>query len=1128
MELFEITTFGGLSVTSDGQTISRFRSRSAALVLAYLALHPDRRITREELTEVVWPDSDPLKGRHSLRTALLSLRNQFELTETRLFLTDPESVQLIPSAFKCDATLFRNLVNSSAKATTESAAAIQLAEAVRMYKGTFLLGHYNDWVISLQLEFEDMLIEAATRLSEIEERRGAFRHALKAAKQALRVDPLRDDLIVRVQHLNTLVGEKGEFVEELEAHSKASDSGPTARTLGTVALLVTNARPLEFLADSRLKEYDFVSDGISEFVFDTATSAAEAALRLPETYAVAIDICEFEPEQRPRRQLESMLQVAASGQWLCTERAASFLKDTPSLQVLDLGRFFLKGSGKSHRIFQFDSVSEQTRSFPTLNTRRFIAGSVPIPVTRFFGRERDLSVIQEKLSGGAELITLLGPGGIGKTRLAVELLQLVSDKFPGGVFFVPLAGINTESELEISISKALGVPHSKAKCSVMELFSGLDVGKILVVLDNAEHMTANVVNVLSQVVHRGLPVQFVATSRERLDIPGEEVVSVLPLEYGGGPNPAPDSDCVQLFIDRAKMVMPDYRFSAQNIVQVSTICARLEGLPLAIELAAARIRSFPPEAMLKELDHKLDFLKSRSTFLPDRHKTMRSAVDWSYQMLSPEFQFAFRSLSVFSGTWSAKAAHSICGARPEDLDFLADVSLISHEQDDHDGRYRMLEVIRGFGEELLGGAERTEIESRFISFYCQLVEVASSHFSKRDETDAFEVLDHELANINKAIELAIGSDPAKALEICTHLPRYWEVRSFFRQGMEILNAAIVAARRKHLDCGAAVSSAGVFAAILGHYEEAMSLLEDARSQLVQSEDKKGLSDCLNRLGNICYLQGRFQDALKHYGDSFELARELCQNRERAILLHNMANVHADLDDPVTARRMHEAGVAIAIEIGDARMIALFRLAIAIIALHLRDYVDAKTLTSQSLETFIEIGDRHNIAKSNNTLGVLALVDREFENAKNLLSEALKLNRETGAAVPEATSLGRLALTNCLLGNFTEAKDDCVASCQLFLNLSLSTERAEAFLVLSVVLEGEESYERAARSLGFAEATATQVASALSPFGLIDVPALRQRLKTKLGPSEFTEARLFGENLLSAKVDDILVHLLGIS
>jgi predicted ATPase/transcriptional regulator with XRE-family HTH domain len=538
---------------------------------------------------------------------------------------------------------------------------------------------------------------------------------------------------------------------------------------------------------------------------------------------------------------------------------------------------------------EFEAAARHT-SVSTAGSSR---PNLPLPPTPLIGREREVATLVALLRrDGVRLLTITGPGGVGKTRLALEVAGLSREVFPDGVVFVPLAPLRDPELVASAIAKTLGIKDVGDRSLLDALKLHLEGKQMLLLLDNFEHLlqAVPVVAVLSASC-QGLTV--LATSRASLRLRGERQFPLTPLPLTEGASPA-NSPAARLFDERARAVSPGFELGVLNEATVAEICERLDGLPLAIELAAARTKLFSPKALLDRLDLRLPLLSDGPRDLPERQQTLRATVAWSYDLLKPHEQTLFGRLAVFAGGFTLEAAEAVCGQGMtgeervfETLVSLVDNSLLvpggdSAEPGGDEPRFTMLETIREYASERLGSGAG-EMEREHARYYLALAENVQPEVSSHMLSEWLSVLDREHENLRSALRWAIhGQNVDFAARLALMMWRFWPERHHVTEGRRWLEAVLalgepdggviqptLSARRwafLHL-------VTGMLAGGQGDYDRAVELFEESLTLYRNMGHMKGTSGPLRELGAVAYHRGDFRRAEQLSEQALAISRE---------------------------------------------------------------------------------------------------------------------------------------------------------------------------------------------------------------------------------------------------------------
>jgi predicted ATPase len=577
--------------------------------------------------------------------------------------------------------------------------------------------------------------------------------------------------------------------------------------------------------------------------FASPRSAAEAAieaqraLELPVRMGLATGEAELRDEDYFGPTLNRAARVMAAGhggQVLVASSTAILLE---GFDLVDLGEHRLKDLSRPQRLFQLCAAGLEN-SFPALRTLDAAPGNLPLQSTSFIGREREVASVSEALRQN-RLVTLTGVGGVGKTRLALQVAAEIASRYQGGAWLVELAPIGDPGATAHAIAATLGIGPQPGKTIAESLVDGLGGRQILLLLDNCEHLIDNVAELAERIVRACAGVTVLATSREALRIEGEQSWPVPSLDFREGAL----SPAVRLFEERARAVVPSFELHA-DAETVTEICRRLDGIPLAIELAAARVRSMSPAQIRAKLDERFRLLTGGSRRALERHQTLRHAVQWSYDLLDERERALLRRASVFAGGFTLEAAEAVCSGDDFDavdvvdlLDSLVRKSLLTTERSGPEVRYGLLETIRQFGEEQLAAAGESEaIRARHAEFFARQSDAMFEIWRSPRQRIAHEWIDREIDNLRAAFRWAVDRDSAAtAVTIAANVGDLARFRLRHEAAHWAAEVADVARAMRHPRLSVLLTWASSNAWGLGHFEEAkrfggeaVSLRDDPR------------------------------------------------------------------------------------------------------------------------------------------------------------------------------------------------------------------------------------------------------------------------------------------------------------
>jgi non-specific serine/threonine protein kinase len=646
--------------------------------------------------------------------------------------------------------------------------------------------------------------------------------------------------------------------------------------------------------------------------------------------------------------------------------------------------------------------------------------NLPLSLTSFVGRDVEVQKIHELLDT-TRLLTLVGPAGCGKSRLATEAAHTLLERYLNGAWLVELASLQDPDLIPQAVASTFGLQELPGRSIHDVLLDYLEAKHLLLLLDNCEHLLEGCSSLVGTIFERCPEVRVLATSREALGADGERTLPVLSLSLPKKEHLPPDellrsSTAVRLFLDRAQSVRPDFSLDESNAPTVARICSRLDGIPLAIELAAARIRLLEPQQIAERLSGRFKLLKSPSRTTQRRHRTLQAAIDWSHDLLSEEEKTLFRRLAVFSGGRTLDSAEAVASGdgidRDDVLDLLStlvDKSLLLVERGKEEARYCFLESVHEYALERLEEAgEEDTFRQRHFDHFLAMAEEAAEALKGPEQVEWLERLEREHDNFREALRWCLEGegDAEAALRLATALGGFWEVRGHWREAMEWLDRALARVGEggeKKLRAGALLVMVGV-ADSLGETQRARSLAQEALQIRQELEDEHGIARCLCSLGYVAEHPKARQEALHR---ALGILRAIGDKRGTAFCLNNLGNA-AGHSDPDRARKLYEEAAALFREIGDKRN--LFNpLANLGRQLHAQGEMDAaEACFEECLALARELGYTAGIGSSLRELGSLAAARGDHVRADNLLEESLALARELGSkgSVADAcTSLG---------------------------------------------------------------------------------------------------------------------------
>lgn len=745
------------------------------------------------------------------------------------------------------------------------------------------------------------------------------------------------------------------------------------------------------------------------------------------------------------------------------------------------------------------------------------ADNLPEQPTSFVGRSRELDALGELLAS-TRIATLTGPGGTGKTRLALELASRCRGEFPDGVWFVPLASLTDTALVPSAIARAIGVRETGETPLLESIRDFVRDRQLLLVIDNFEHLI-EAAPLVAELLSSSRRLKILVTSRAPLHVSGEHEYPVPPLGLPGADAKVDDpssSEAVALFVERARAIHGGFTLGEENRAAVTEICMRLDGLPLAIELAAARVKILPPRALLARLTNRLELLTGGARDAPARHHTLRQAIGWSYDLLGKDEKALLRRLAVFFGGFSLDAGEEVgrSGRAPgvdviADLSSLVDKSLLrQEEQPDGQPRFFMLETIREFASEcLVAAGEEAEARRAHAKFFLTFVEAAAPHLRGPDQAVWFERLEREHDNIRRALAgSSSASDGSTGARIAVSMLRFWLVHGHLTEGRKVLEGLLPGSAEPGTELEAALFSGagtlahnqGDFAVARAHFERSLavqresgdeigiadvlnhlawvawrqgdyqasqSLSEEAQGISRRAGHTRGIATALNNLGWTSHYRGEYREAASSFRSCLELQRSLADERGVGFALTNLGNALHELGEEEAASRLSEA-VATLRRLGEKQLYAFALSNLAAVELFRGEGERALSLLcEESLPLFREIGDRWGLAHA---LAILTDVHRErgeLESARAACRESLEMRLEMGDRSGIATCEAKLGDLALLERDDERARSHFQRSLDLRSALPDRAGIGDCLEGLATVAARRGEAERAARLLG---------------------------------------------------------------
>ncbi len=732
-----------------------------------------------------------------------------------------------------------------------------------------------------------------------------------------------------------------------------------------------------------------------------------------------------------------LLSAAHGGQTLLSRASYELLRDQlpDGITLRDLGEHQLKDLIQPEHIYQV-VAPDMAAEFPPLNALPTVRHNLPLQLTSFIGRERELeAVCQRLLRTDLRLLTLTGPGGTGKTRLSLQAATELLDEFPDGVYFVSLAPISDSAHVLSAITRALGLEAGSGRAPLETAKNYLSEKRLLLMLDNFEQVAAAAPMVV-ELLAAAPGLKALITSRNVLHLYGEHDYAVPPLSLPDPKQLPPlerlaQYEALRLFIERAQAARADFAVTPENAQAVAQICQHLDGLPLAIELAAARTRLLSPQDILARLHNRLSLLTGGGQDRPARHQTLRGAIAWSYDLLDKGGRTLFARLAVFVGGCTLAAAEAVCNGANDlplavlnGIGSLVDQSLLKQTQDEGEARFFILETIREYAlEQLEASDEAAVVRSRHADYYLALAELAFLGQSGPDPRDWLNRLETEHENLLAALEWAQRNDFERALRLASALGWFWFSHGYRQEGIQRLQSLLArpeAAARTAVRARALVE----LVALEQYSSAAADLGDEAISIYRELNDKPGLASAYHWRAITAYqAEGQLDVALSLFAEALTLFRQFGNQWGITRALDHMGIILSDRGDYAGARALLKESLTLCRESGDKRGSANVLFSLALDAEEAGDLARARALLEESVALYGQWGDSLSVAGPLEELGEVLGRQGEYMLARQKVDEAYRLHQRSGEKQLAAYDLWIMGRVSLAEGNTAQAKNE---------------------------------------------------------------------------------------------------------
>ena len=813
----------------------------------------------------------------------------------------------------------------------------------------------------------------------------------------------------------------------------------------------------------------------------------------------------------------------------------SFLQgENMSISFRDFGERRLKDLIEPLRLFQLNAPSLQTE-FPPLKTLDARPNNIPIQLTSFIGRENEIREIKSILKT-SKLLTLAGAGGTGKTRLSLQVGADMTDDFENGVFITELANVTDPFLIAEAVLDSLKVKADPGIYPDENLASFLEKKELLLILDNCEHLISKCSELADRLLKNCSRLKIIATSREALKCPGEQVYRVPSLS---SPDPSLSESpekltryaSVRLFIERALSVNQNFRVNNDNLPALSEICFRLDGIPLAIELAAARTKTMSVEKIHERLDNCFNLLVGGNRTSLPRQQTLKALIGWSYDLISEKEKLLWSRLSVYKGGWTLESAEEICSDElllKEEvivvLSQLVEKSIIVYDHISE--RYSILETIKQFGEGKLKEAGETEkLFSRHLDYFILLAKDHSNKFSGKEAPDWLKMADAEHSNFISAIEWsAKNGKTEKAAILSDEINMFWEIRGNYLEGIRITESLLedTSGINPETLSNLYLNTGHLYRA-QGNYENAMKYFDKCIAIKRELKNDRGIILVLQSLANVEAGYGNFTRAQKLFEESLEISRRIDFESGIAFALNNLGNIALIRGNFQKAEILIAESLAINRSSGNKHRIAFSIDSMGNVMTEKGNLEEAQKYLEESLELTREVGDKSGITYALTNLSAIAFRRGNIEQAQNYSEESLKMRIELGDKNGIAYSLFNLGEIFFSRKKYDKAREYYSESLSLRLEIGDKHGIAVSMLSFSEILSKDKEFTASAKILGAAETILKSLGMDEVTTEFIKLKRLISELTVKISPEDFEEYFEEGKKLTLEEAEFLITN-----
>ena len=768
----------------------------------------------------------------------------------------------------------------------------------------------------------------------------------------------------------------------------------------------------QIIGDAFCAAFHTVKDGLNAAI--RAQRALQSSEVLPLHVRMGIHTGEAESHNGEYRgyltlsMIQRVMSAGHGGQILVSGASEILVRGQlpKEVSLRDMGKHKLKDVPQPVRFFQVVAPDLQSE-FPPLRAMDVFPNNLPTQLTSFIGREKEMLEVTQMLKQ-SRLLTLTGSGGTGKTRLSLQVASGILEQFKDGVWLIELAPISEPALVPNTVANILRLRVEDSRPLMDAVMDWLRDKETLFVLDNCEHLIDACAQFANTILGHCRGVRILASSREALGIAGEAAYRVPSLPTPNEPmdiTQLETFDSVRLFIQRATLTLPTFQLTDDNASFVAQICSRLDGIPLAIELAAARVRALSVEQIAERLDDRFRLLTGGSRTALPRQQTLRALIDWSYQLLSEDERLLFRRLAVFVGGWTLDAAESVCGDGRSEFDVLdlmthlVDKSLINVEHNAGESRYHRLETIRQYAREKLSDTDEVaSLRDKHLAYFAGLAECAEVELQGRVQKKWLTWLEAEHDNLRAALEWSLKAQPETGLRIATALKEFWDTHGHWAEARKWLETLLNATKDNpptSLRVKALFAAMG-FAARQTDIEGWKAHLDEGFALAESLDDAWGIAQGLVAHGLIKeYFENDIEAAESFYVRALEYGRKLNDKLLIGQLLGPLAGCALKHYEYARADEIYRESLSLFREVENTKEIAGAYGNIAEVALSRRDYESARISAEESLALYRELDDKHGVATALRTLSYATHNQGNIQQAQMAAEQGVTLYRQIG-------------------------------------------------------------------------------------------------------------------------------------